>query len=87
MKRTRLIEARKNAGLSLRQLAQQLGISKSLVVSIENCRCNPSWEVAQRLEKFFGIPVGELLAVEPEQPASQGNRNQCLRGSSERPTR
>ncbi|MCS5697147.1 helix-turn-helix domain-containing protein [Desulfofundulus thermocisternus] len=72
MKRTRLIEARKNAGLSLRQLAQQLGISKSLVVSIENCRCNPSWEVAQRLERFFGIPAGELLAISRDEPEPGG---------------
>ncbi len=29
---------------------------------IELGQCNPSWAVAQRLEKFFGIPIGELLA-------------------------
>jgi putative transcriptional regulator len=29
---------------------------------IETGRHNPSWAVAQRLEKFFGIPASELLA-------------------------
>ncbi|MDH7577147.1 MAG: helix-turn-helix domain-containing protein [Bacillota bacterium] len=66
MKRFKLIRARKEAGLSTAQLAQKVGISKSAIVFIENCKCNPSWEVARRLEKFFGIPAGELLAEEEE---------------------
>ncbi|WP_071556386.1 helix-turn-helix transcriptional regulator [Neomoorella thermoacetica] len=74
MKRQRLIEARKSTGLSSKQLAQQLGISKAMVVSLENCHCNPSWEVAQRLEQFFGIPASQLLVVDYEQDRRTGTQ-------------
>lgn len=67
MKRYRLIKARKAAGLSTEQLSQHIEVSKSMITFLENCRCNPSWSVAQRLEKFFGIPASELLAESKEQ--------------------
>jgi len=43
-------------------VAKIIGISSKAYGHIENCRRNPSWEVAQRLEHFFNIPAGELLA-------------------------
>jgi len=62
MKRSKLIRARHESGLSTAALAKEIGVSKAMISFLENCRCNPSWEVAQRLEKFFSIPAGELLA-------------------------
>ena len=57
MKRYKLIQARKNIGISTR-----IGVSGSMITQLEHCRCNPSWEVAQRLERFFKVPASELLA-------------------------
>jgi putative transcriptional regulator len=43
-------------------VASAIGLSKKGYNHIETGRRNPSWAVAQRLEKFFGIPASELLA-------------------------
>ena len=62
MKRYKLIQARKNIGISTRQLGGIIGVSGSMITQLEHCRCNPSWEEAQRLERFFKVPASELLA-------------------------
>ncbi|AEG16022.1 helix-turn-helix domain protein [Desulfofundulus kuznetsovii DSM 6115] len=71
-KRTHLIAARKSKGLSAEKLAQLLGVSKAMISHYENCRHDPSAEVIIRLEKFFGIPAGELLAVSRDEPEPGG---------------
>lgn len=72
MKRTRLIHERKKWNLSTRSLADEIGVSKSMIVFLENCRCKPSIDTAFKLQQFFGIPASELLAEEPEQPSTEG---------------
>jgi len=57
---------RQAKGYTQEQLAKFLKISPEHLSCIETGRRNPSWSVAQRLEKFFGIPAGELLA-EPDE--------------------
>lgn len=42
-------------------------ISPEHLSSIESGRRNPSWSVAQRLERFFSIPASELLAESNEE--------------------
>lgn len=66
MKRYRLRQARKDANLSTRQVGEAIGVTKAMITQLEHCRCNPSWEVALRLERFFGIPASELLAEAEE---------------------
>jgi len=53
---------RQSKGFTQNQLAKIIEISPEHLSSIESGRRDPSWEVARRLEKFFGIPAGELLA-------------------------
>ena len=67
MKRENLIKARIKKNITGKQLAQEIGITKAMICMIENCHCNPSWKVAQRLERFFGIPASELLAEGEEE--------------------
>ena len=62
MKRYKLIQARKNISISTRQLGGIIGVSGSMISQIENCHADPSWALAQRLERFFNIPASELLA-------------------------
>ena len=52
--------------LTAKKLAEEIGISKSMVSHIENVRHNPSWDVAKRLEEYFNLPAKELLAVTEE---------------------
>ena len=64
-----LINVRKQLGYTQEQVAKGIGISQRAYSMIELNQINPSWAVAQRLERFFGIPASELLAVEePEWP-------------------
>ncbi|WP_033377080.1 helix-turn-helix domain-containing protein [Desulfurispora thermophila] len=68
-------------GISAKRLAEILGVSKAMVSHYESGRYKPSAKVIIRLERFFGIPAGELLA---ESDAEEDYRRL---GSSERPTR
>lgn len=61
-KKNRLYVERKKRGLTQEQVAISVRLSKKGYNHIENGRRNPSWAVAQQLEKFFGIPASELLA-------------------------
>ncbi|MCL6559474.1 MAG: helix-turn-helix domain-containing protein [Firmicutes bacterium] len=58
----KLIELRQSKGYTQEQLAKLLKISPGHLSNIETGRRNPSWEVARRLERFFGIPASDLLA-------------------------
>ncbi|CFX15749.1 Cro/C1-type helix-turn-helix domain [Syntrophomonas zehnderi OL-4] len=62
MKRYNLIQARKQANISTRKLADIIGVSSGMITQLENCRCKCSIDVAFKLERFFGIPASELLA-------------------------
>lgn len=48
--------------LSQVMVAKELKITVCMYQYLESGHRNPSWTVAQRLEKFFGIPASELLA-------------------------
>ncbi len=49
-------------GLTLKQLADEVGCSESLLSKIENGRANPSLNMIQRLAKGLSMTVGELFA-------------------------
>ncbi|NHM28893.1 helix-turn-helix transcriptional regulator [Desulfofundulus sp. TPOSR] len=70
--RHNLIKARTNKNLKQVDVARYLGLAKSTYCEIEHGHHNPSWEVAQRLEKFFGIPAGELLAISRDEAGPGG---------------
>lgn len=60
--RITLIQVRNEKGYTQQEVADHVGISRRMYGSIETGARNPSWKVQKRLEKFFGIPVSELLA-------------------------
>lgn len=65
-RRLQLIKSRHSAGLSTGALAKKIGVSKSTIIFIENCRCNPSWEVAKALSNYFNEDPRTLLAESEE---------------------
>jgi len=65
--RQNLIKTRIKKGLKQVEVAKYVKLAKSTYCEIEHGRHNPSWEVAQRLEQFFGIPASELLAESEQQ--------------------
>ncbi|CFX15565.1 Cro/C1-type helix-turn-helix domain [Syntrophomonas zehnderi OL-4] len=60
--RINLIKLRNEKGYTQQEVADRLDISRRMYGSVETGRRNPSWEVIQRLEQFFGVPASELLA-------------------------
>jgi putative transcriptional regulator len=53
---------RKELGLSAEEVASAIGVKRRMYYYIESDGKYPSRKVEKRLEQFFGIPAGELLA-------------------------
>lgn len=61
MRREKLFELRNKKELTHEDVAKAIGISRSHYGLIENGNRNPSFEVAQRLAKFFKTSIKELF--------------------------
>lgn len=59
--RERLIQARKDSGLTVAELAEKFGISKSFYYKIEAGIRNPTITLANEIALFFGKTVDELF--------------------------
>ena len=70
----RLRSSRRERGLSLRDLAQRLGVSPSLISQIELGRANPSVSTLYALVSELGVSLDDLLFNDrrpPERPAPE----------------
>ena len=61
-----LAALRAERGWSLDQLAARSGVSKGVLVSLEQARSNPNLATLVRMGDAFGLPVTRLLDVPPE---------------------
>jgi transcriptional regulator with XRE-family HTH domain len=61
-----LATLRAERGWSLDQLAARSGVSKGVLVSLEQARSNPNLATLARVGDAFGLPVTRLLDVPPE---------------------
>ena len=66
-----LARLRQQHRLSLDELSQRAGVSKSMLSQIERAQANPTVAVVWRLANALGVPIGELLGTpaEPTAPA------------------
>jgi putative transcriptional regulator len=60
----RLVELRRARGWSQRELAEQLGVSRQTVISIERHRFDPSLPLAFRLAKAFDCRIEDVFQVD-----------------------
>jgi putative transcriptional regulator len=60
----RLIELRQTWGWSQRELAEQLGVSRQTVISIERLRFDPSLPLAFRLARVFNCRIEDIFQVD-----------------------
>jgi transcriptional regulator with XRE-family HTH domain len=67
----RLREARVARGLSLRALAERLGVSPSLISQVETGRARPSVSTLYAIATSLGISLDELLFVDARRPAGE----------------
>lgn len=62
--------ARLERGLSLRSVAQALGVSASLISQVETGKTQPSVSTLYAMVNHLGVSLDELLGVGPEIPSS-----------------
>lgn len=61
-----LAERRKARGLSQQALADELGVSRQSIISLEKGRYDPSLPLAFKLAAVFGCAIEELFIPDPE---------------------
>lgn len=65
----RVRELRRKKGLTLEQLAQASGVSRSMLSQIERDQANPTLGVAYRIAQAFGLSLGSLVDT-PQSPST-----------------
>lgn len=63
---TKIRHSRLTKGLTLKQLADSVGCSESLLSKVENSRANPSLRMIQRIAAALGTTIGELFAEDDD---------------------
>ncbi|UQX87002.1 XRE family transcriptional regulator [Jatrophihabitans telluris] len=83
----RLKHARERSGMSLRELARQLGVSPSFVSQLENGKSQPSVATLYSLAQLLEVSIDELFAEEetPEPPTAARHGTVASRRVPEEP--
>jgi transcriptional regulator with XRE-family HTH domain len=84
----KLVQARKDRGLSQRQLASEAGVHLNTVWKTETQQSHPSYEVAAKLSRALGLEPTEIAEFAPVVQAAKGQDEEgwpiVVRQSSER---
>ena len=62
----RIVILRAERGLSQKDLAEQLGVSRQTIISLEKNRYNPSLKLAFDIAVLFGVELQEVFQYEME---------------------
>jgi transcriptional regulator with XRE-family HTH domain len=85
---SRLRRARQRSGLTLREVARQLGVSASFVSQLENGKSQPSVVTLYALTQLLGVTIDQMF--EPEKglgdEAGSAGRGDSVRGEGKRST-
>lgn len=68
----RLAYLRRNRQMSQAQLAEDLGVSRSVIAYYESSAKNPTLEAVQKVSDFFEVPPEYLIIEDSEQPKKSG---------------
>jgi len=64
--KNKLRELRGMAGLRQEDLAEQAGVSRQTIISIENGRYSPSLPLAHKIARLFGLAIEDVFIFEEE---------------------
>jgi putative transcriptional regulator len=64
--RTEIYKFRRMKGISQQQLADDLGVSRQTIVSLEKERYVASLQLAYKISKYFGYSIEEIFHMEEE---------------------
>lgn len=62
--RNRIVVLRAERGLSQREVADKLGVSRQTILSLEKNRYNPSLKLAYDISLMFGVDLHEVFQYE-----------------------
>ncbi|MDA1679700.1 helix-turn-helix transcriptional regulator [Bacillus cereus group sp. TH152-1LC] len=65
--RNRIVVLRAERGLSQRDLADKLGVSRQTIISLEKNRYNPSLKLAYDIALMFNVDLHEVFQYEIEE--------------------
>lgn len=63
----RIVVLRAERGLSQKEVADGLGVSRQTIISLEKNRYNPSLKLAFDISLFFGVDLHEVFQYEVEE--------------------
>lgn len=64
--KTRIQELRRERGISQEALANELGVTRQTVISLEKERYTASLELAFKIAKYFGKSIEEVFVYEED---------------------
>lgn len=65
--KNRIEALRREKGMTQQTLAEQLGVSRQTIISLENGRYNPSIGLAHSVAKLFGLMIEDVFLFEEEE--------------------
>ena len=65
--RNKIIVLRAERGLSQKEIAERLGVSRQTIISLEKNRYNPSLKLAYDISLMFGVDLHEVFQYEIEE--------------------
>ena len=65
--KTRIQELRKERGISQEMLANELGVTRQTVISLEKERYTASLELAFKIARYFGKSIEEVFIYKEDQ--------------------
>ncbi|ATP41083.1 transcriptional regulator [Solibacillus sp. R5-41] len=63
----RIVVLRAERGLSQKEMADKLGVSRQTIISLEKNRYNPSLKLAFEISLMFGVDLHEVFQYEVEE--------------------
>lgn len=64
--KTKIQELRKANKISQAELADQMGVTRQTIISLEKGRYNASLELAFKIARFFGLTIEDVFIFEEE---------------------
>lgn len=65
--RNRIAELRNNKGLTQQALADEMGVSRQTIISLERGKYNPSIFLAHRISSYFGLTIEQVFVFEGDE--------------------
>ena len=63
---TKIQELRKANKISQAELADEMGVTRQTIISLEKGRCNASLELAFKIARYFGKTIEEVFIFEED---------------------